>query len=309
MSAVPPPPDAYDQGVPWHFGDPLREQRWLAEGTAAVDMRNHGILTIEGPDRLSWLHSLTTQHLLELQPGVATTALILSPQGHVEHELHLIDDGSITWIITQPGDIDSLREYLEKMKFMLRVDVVDRSKEYSVIGLPVSTSHGWTPAQEFQDRGYVVSEVVVPHDEADETLARYEHPAGSWAREAMRVAALMPRTGLDTDHRTIPNEMGWLNNAVHLDKGCYRGQETVAKVNNLGQPPRRFALLHLDGSSDELPRHGDAVTVDGKAVGWIGTAAQHYELGPIATAMLKRSVAVDADLRVQTASGEMRGSE
>ena len=309
MSAVPPPPEAYDQDVPWHFGDPLREQRWLAEGTAAVDMRNHGVLAIEGPDRLTWLHSLTTQHLLELKPGMATTALILSPQGHVEHELHLIDDGSITWIITQPGDIDSLREYLEKMKFMLRVEVADRSDDYAVAGLPAEQSSGWKPAQEFQERGYAIAEVIVPRDEADEVLARYEHAAGSWAREAMRVAALMPRAGLDTDHRTIPNEMGWLNNAVHLDKGCYRGQETVAKVNNLGQPPRRFVLLHLDGSSDQSPRHGDTVLVDGKAVGWIGTAAQHYELGPIATAMVKRSVPTDADLRIQTASGEMRGSE
>ena len=74
-----------------------------------------------------------------------------------------------------------------------------------------------------------------------------------WAYEALRIAAGVPRIGLDTDHRTIPNEIGLLGVAVHLDKGCYRGQETVARVHTLGRPPRRLVRLHLDGSVDALP--------------------------------------------------------
>lgn len=234
-TAVPPPDSVVDQGVPWHYGDPLREQRYLAAGSAAVDMSNHGVLTVTGPDRLTWLHSLTTQHLLDLRPGQSALALILSPHGHVEHELHLWDDGETTWIITQPGRLDELREYLERMKFMLRVDVVDRSAEWAVVGEPAVTpdAPGWVVPQPFASRGYALRESLVPRSEVEARLASYEHRAGSWAREALRTAALTPRFGLDTDHRTIPNEMDWLGSAVHLNKGCYRGQETVAKVNNL----------------------------------------------------------------------------
>ncbi len=106
-----------------------------------------------------------------------------------------------------------------------------------------------------------------------------------WAFEALRIAAHQPRFGLDTDHRTIPHEVGWIGAAVHLDKGCYRGQETVARVHNLGHPPRRLVLLHLDGSADRLPAHGDPVELGGAAVGSVGSAARHYELGPIALAL------------------------
>jgi tRNA-modifying protein YgfZ len=125
--------------------------------------------------------------------------------------------------------------------------------------------------------------------------------AGTWAHEALRIAARRPRFGLDTDHRTIPHEVGWIGTAVQLDKGCYRGQETVARVHNLGHPPRRLVLLHLDGSEDRLPVHGDPVTVagenpDGAEVGFVGSAARHYELGPVALALVRRTVPVQATL-------------
>ena len=117
-----------------------------------------------------------------------------------------------------------------------------------------------------------------------------------WAFEALRIAARVPRLGLDTDHRTIPHEVGWIENAVHLNKGCYRGQETVARVHNLGHPPRRLVFLDLDGSVDRLPAHGDPVELDGTAVGSVGSTARHYELGPIGLALVKRTVPVDATL-------------
>ena len=119
---------------------------------------------------------------------------------------------------------------------------------------------------------------------------------GLWAWEALRIEAGLPRVGLDTDDKTIPNEAGLLGVAVHLDKGCYRGQETVARVHTLGRPPRRLVRLLLDGSVDHLPPHGADVTLDGKRVGFVGTAARHHELGPIALAMIKRNVPVDAEL-------------
>ena len=132
-----------------------------------------------------------------------------------------------------------------------------------------------------------------------------------WAFEALRIAAHVPRLGLDTDHRTIPHEVGWIETAVHLNKGCYRGQETVARVHNLGHPPRRLVFLNLDGSVDRLPGHGDPVELDGTAgrVGFIGSAARHYELGPIALALVKRTVPVDATLLAGSGLGVAAAQE
>lgn len=329
-AAVPAPPGSPDDGVPWHYGEPLREQRALEAGSAAVDLSNRGVVTVTGPDRLSWLHSLTTQHLEALQPGGSALALILSPHGHVEHELHLVDDGSTTWIITSPGDAAALADYLRSMQFMLRVEVADRSDEVAVVWEPVREIDpdvpAWLVPVDFaglgatdagSDRGgdaarYVPQrpafligrEVIVPRAQVAERLAAWPERAGTWALEAQRVAAAVPRLGLETDHRTLPHEVGWVGPGVHLAKGCYRGQEAVARVHNLGHPPRRLVLLHLDGSREELPAHGDPVLLDGREIGWIATTAWHAEEGPIATAVVKRSVPMDAALQVRTSGGD-----
>jgi folate-binding protein YgfZ len=152
------------------------------------------------------------------------------------------------------------------------------------------------------------NDLIVARDRLAATAAelalRGAAAAGMWAFEALRIAAHVPRFGLDTDHRTIPHEVGWIETAVHLNKGCYRGQETVARVHNLGHPPRRLVFLNLDGSEDRLPAHGDPVELAGDepgdeqrtAVGFTGSAARHYELGPIGLALVKRTVPVDATL-------------
>jgi folate-binding protein YgfZ len=144
-------------------------------------------------------------------------------------------------------------------------------------------------------------DLVVPRASVSDVVERLDvPPAGLWAFEALGVADRRPRLHRETDHRTLPAEVGWLAEAVHLDKGCYRGQETVARVHNLGRPPRRLVLLHLDGiATDELPAPGAAVTTeDGRKVGFVGTAVRHYELGSVALALVKRSMADDAVLRV-----------
>ena len=137
---------------------------------------------------------------------------------------------------------------------------------------------------------------------ARDRLAAYADAAGPacglWAFEALRIARGEPRIGLDTDARTIPNEAGWIGSAVHLDKGCYRGQETVARVHTLGRPPRRLTLLLLDGSDNRLPTRGVELTHNGRTVGFVGTSARHHELGPIALAMIKRNVGIDVQFDV-----------
>jgi tRNA-modifying protein YgfZ len=271
--------DGPDTGVAAHYGEPAREQRRLDAGEGVVDLSHHGVVRVGGPDRLAWLHSLTSQHLSALPPGSRTEALLLSPHGHVEHHLRVQDDGSATWLLVEPGTAGALVDFLDRMRFMLRVEVADVTDELAVL---------WSP---------LTGEGLVARTELASAVTAEGRPAGVWAYEALRIAAGHPRLGLETDHKTLPHEVGWIPSAVHLDKGCYRGQETVARVHTLGRPPRRLVLLHLDGSVDRLPAHGDAVTgPDGRAVGWVGSAARHHELGPIALALVKRALAVDVEL-------------
>ena len=303
-----------DSAVPWHYGDPLREQRALLAGTALVDLSHRDVLSVTGPDRLTWLHDLTTAHLASLLPGESATALILDPHGHVLHELRITDDGERALISVEPGAGQAVAGYLDSMRFLLRVEVAQHPGLAAVWSTLDADLPGqvrvWTLPPEFAGTGttdagtdaggdaarYVPHrpatlpgrEVIVAREELAEAMA-VGQPAGTWALEALRVAAAVPRVGLETDHRTLPHEVGWIGPAVHLAKGCYRGQEAVARVHNLGRPPRRLALAHLDGSTEELPAHGTVVAVGERAVGWVGASAQHHELGPIATVILKRN--------------------
>ena len=294
-----------DEGVASHYGDPMREQRALAGGAALVDRSNRGVLMITGKDRLSWLHSLTTQHLQELAAGQSAQALILSPTGHVEHHLTLVDDGTTTWVHTEPGAAPALAAFLDSMRFMLRVEVADLSADAAVLTVMGPAGGDITAGLEgvlgqVSQEPFGIKDLIVPRERlagvAAELVGRGAVPAGMWAFEALRIAARVPRFGLDTDHRTIPHEVGWIETAVHLSKGCYRGQETVARVHNLGHPPRRLVFLDLDGSVDRLPAHGSPVELDGATIGFTGSAARHYELGPIGLGLVKRTVPVDATL-------------
>jgi tRNA-modifying protein YgfZ len=248
-----------------------------------------------GPDRLTWLHSLTTQYLEGLAPGRGVTALVLSPHGHIEHMLYGVDDGETFWAHTEPGSAPALATWLHSMRFLMRVEVADRSDEYAVVW-----SAGHVAGEHLVRVGpdsLGGRELFVARDRLGDVMSRGPR-TGTWALEARRIAAGVPRIGLDTDHRTIPNEIGLLGVAVDLDKGCYRGQETVARVHNLGRPPRRLIQLHLDGSVDALPVPGSELLLDGRAVGFVGGSARHFELGPIALGLIKRGTSVEAPLTV-----------
>ena len=282
--------EGLDKGAIWHFGEVAKEQRALAEGKAWADLSHRSVIAISGEDRLMWLHSLTTQHLEKLVAGEWKEALILDPQGHVEQQLFLVDDGMTTFIHLDHEKVPSLLDYLQKMKFMLRVDVRDVSNEYAIMKAPGKTDAIGGPF------------ALVPRAELAATLEAFNSAnlqIGMWAIEAERIAQGRARIGVDSDYKSIPNELGLLNKAVHMNKGCYRGQETVAKVFNLGHPPRRLVLLHLDGSAVDIPSQGDPVVYNGKEIGFVGSVARHYELGPIALAVIKRMTPADAVLEVK----------
>jgi folate-binding protein YgfZ len=306
----------------WHCGDPLREQRVLVTGAGVIDRSDRDVLSVTGPDRLPWLHTICSQHVQDLADGESTEALVLSPHGHVEQHWQLTELDGTAWIDTEPGAADTVLGYLQSMRFLKRVEPAVGTAEWAVVSLvgPATTqvlAVAGVPqpepnhAQALPGGGFVrrmswpgrdAADLIVPRPDLASTIATLRsagaEPAGLWAFEALRVAERRPRLGFETDHRTIPHEVGWIGTAVHLDKGCYRGQETVARVQNLGKPPRRMVLVHLSGESEQLPPAGTPVELAGRTVGFLGTAIHHYELGPIALAVIKRNVADDAQLTV-----------
>ena len=352
--------ESIDAGVAAHYGNPMIEQRTLAAGRAVVDLSHRGVLSVAGPDRLTWLNSIASQELKALQPGESTEMLLLDPTGRLEYAIRVLDDGVETWLLVEAAELPGLHKFLDRMKFMLRVQVVDHTLAYATIGamtdapatvgLAAAAPNGvaltWLDPWAAVTRGgyqyaetpehpgihWTYTETLVPRASlpavcdalAAGTLTAQTPtgaaasaspvnakvtPAGLLALEALRIAAWRPRRAREVDEKSIPHELDWLRTAVHLNKGCYRGQETVAKVHNLGHPPRRLVMLHLDGSEGVLPAPGDPVQADRLrpeqeaervTVGAITSSAIHYELGPIALAVIKRTIPAASTLYVQS---------
>jgi tRNA-modifying protein YgfZ len=326
VSAVPAPETGPDAGAIWHYGDPLGEQRAGEAEAVLVDRSHRRVLTLTGADRQTWLHSISTQHVSELPDGASTQNLSLDGQGRVEDHWVQTELAGVTYLDTEPWRGDPLLDYLRKMVFWS--DVTPAPADLAVLSLlgPQLAQRKVLDALELdalpaemiavpmsgggfvrrlvgaREGQFELDVLVDRRDHADVQRRLMQaglHQAGVWAYEAHRVAAVRPRLGVDTDERTIPHEVGWIGGpglgAVHLDKGCYRGQETVARVHNLGKPPRMLALLHLDGSADR-PATGDAVLANGRAVGRLGTVVEHVDLGPVALALLKRGIPAETAL-------------
>jgi len=302
-----------------HYGDPMREQRALERGEAAAPLGDRAVVAVSGDDRLTWLDSITSQRVLALAPGESTELLVLDPQGRIEHAAAVVDDGATTWLIVDADDAAPLARWLTMMRFRARVEIAAREDLLLVGAVPGGEAErvareravavwtdpwasvapgGWqyatTPAHPGAERRW--AEAIVPLEAAD--AVRALPLAGTIAADALRIAAWRPRWSREVDDRAIPHEADWLRSAVHLNKGCYRGQETVAKVHNLGHPPRRLVMLHLDGSDSVLPEPGAPVFAGETEAGHVTSAARHHELGPIALALVSRRTPGDATLEV-----------
>ena len=327
-----------DGGVLVHLGRPLAEQRALASGAAVAPLGDRAVLAVPGEDRLSWLDSLTSQAIAGLAPGESTELLVLDPQGRVEHAASVVDDGETTWLLVDAVDAEPLLAWLRRMRFRLRVDPRDAGDDVAVVGgtaaalgavhaaapngVPLVWSDPWprvgaggwgyAPAEPHPGAERDWAEAIVPRAELARLAAEAEagELALAWAMaaDALRIAAWRPRR-TDVDERALPHELDWLRTAVHLSKGCYRGQETVAKVHNLGHPPRRLVALQLDGSDSVIPEPGAAVRLAGEVVGEVRSAALHHEEGPIALALVRRSTPVGAQLEVDTADGPVAAAQ
>lgn len=290
------------------------------------DISDWSVISVSGPDRLTWLHSLISQDVLGLTPGHTRESLILDPNGHIEHAFLLTDDGDTTWLLEEPGRGEGLASWLSSMVFRMQVKVSNNTGDYVLVahsgeqsldlGDPIVVWEDPWPVVQPGSLGYATD----PHPGEGWSLhvglyqpersveLRAMPQADPSVLSALQIAAGRPSLS-DVDAKSLPHEYDWLRTAVHLNKGCYRGQETVAKVHNLGHPPRRLTLLHLDGSGSLLPKKGDILRLGEKEVGVITRAAWHYELGPIALALLKRSADVSATLLVSTEEGEVSGNQ
>ena len=358
--AVASAPDDPDQAVPAHLGDPGREQAALAEGRAACALARD-VVTVTGPDRLSWLTTLSSQVLTTLEPGDGgAETLLLDAQGHITHALAALDDGLTLWLVTEAGNGEDLATFLDSMRFMLRVEVAERpdvmalgalgeglealaqvardtapdsptdpeapatsqadaaqtgaEPQGSLIGLwrdpwpgvvEGGTSYDVGEDRPHPGQGYRGGHVLVPAQSVNAVVEAFlaagegRRLAGALAWEALRIEAGRPRHAREADARAIPHELDWLRTAVHLTKGCYPGQETIARTLNLGRPPRRLTVLQLDGLVGDLPRPGATVRMGERTVGAVTSVARHHELGPIALALLRRAVPVGEQLTVE----------
>ena len=301
--------------VAWHYGRPLVEQRHLQEDCGVVDRSYYRVIEVTGEDRLTYLNTLFSQKVDEAAPGTVTEALNLDANGHVLHHMTLtvLDDSVL--IDVPPAGFDSLLKYLNMMVFWSKVEIAEVERAiisvmgpnapevlvaaglaFPQVGKATTVGHSYVRHLPWPRGGRV--DVLVRRQDVvgawDALVAAGASPVGLMGWEAERVVSLRPELGIDVDEKMIPHEAPrWIASefdtaAVHLDKGCYRGQETVSRVHNVGRSPRVLVMLQLDGSAT-LPETGDPVMMGKRAVGRVGTVVQHADYGPIALALLKRS--------------------
>lgn len=291
-----------------HFGNPLLEQRKLLAGHAFVERSDQSVIRVSGDDAKSWLHSLLTQDVVNLGSGDSTEALLLNPQGHIEHQLKIVIDRDQVLVAVSSSKVDDLVAWFEKMKFRSKVMIEETDlRSFGMFGM--AENGAWKDPFSIEREtsvSYNPNRAKFDYFEVFSNTAPTKEPAGLMAFRALRIAAGRPEI-VDVDEKSLPHEFDWLLSAVHLGKGCYRGQEAVAKVHNLGHPPRRLALLNLE-TGDDLTAVGDLVFYHDKQVGKVVASALHFELGSIALSLLARNTPY-LDLLVETSGRKVSASQ
>ena len=291
-------------GVAWHYGDPLKEQRRATEETVVVDRSNRGIIAVSGPDASAFLNNLLSQKLDDAPDGFGAAALDLNAQGRILHHAGVAVADGVFYLDVPSYQTESLRDFLQKMVFWsdVQIDTPDLAL-LTLLGPSAATVDGAVFTRQIPNFGGVHrTDIAVERERIDDTASAFPL-AGLMTFTAFRVAAGEPEQRADLDERSIPHEAPYLINrgdylgAVHLEKGCYRGQETVARVENLGRSPRLLVKLQLDGSAPEEPATGAEITAGGRNVGRLGTVVHDADEGPVALALVKRS-ALEAPLEI-----------
>jgi tRNA-modifying protein YgfZ len=286
----------------------------VREEVVAVDRPDLATIALRGADVLRYLHAVCTQDTAGLRPGDATEALLLSPKGRIEFAFRLavLADGVL--LDTDGDAAPALAERLARFVFRYDVSVAEPARgavsllgpaadgALAAAGLPATGGPGaWVAPRSTGDPGglgLVAHRTAVGVDlvgpgapEAAAAIGRAgvaAGPAELW--ELVRVERGLPRAGRELTDDVLAEEAGLLGSHVHLAKGCYPGQETVARVHNLGQVQRRLAGLRFGPApAGDLPPV-DLVTEDGRRAGQLRSVVDHPELGAIGLAYVRRLV-------------------
>jgi folate-binding protein YgfZ len=252
-----------------------RLEQMLGAGEAFADLSFWRKTAVSGRDAFGWLNDLVSSDIAELQRGQATRALLLSPTGSVRAEFTVVvqDDGLL--LVQDPSQQEPIGELLSRYVLSSDVTLEDRTDEVALFAFPGLSEPPPLAAGEAASTpsclgaGLDLLADMAEHDRVLDRLRRSFDLAGGEDVEAWRVQAGIPRFGVDGTADDLPQECGF-EDAVAFGKGCYLGQEAMAKVRNLGHPRR--LLVHLQGTEPVSP--GQAVQVAGKDVGRVTSVAR-----------------------------------
>jgi folate-binding protein YgfZ len=290
------------------------------EGAAITELDSFGLVKLTGPDRVSWLQGMITNDVEKLARGRGCFAAHLTPQGKIVAQMRVLKDAEALWLSLEHAAIPKLMAAFDKLLIMEDVQVADVSSEYSILGLfgphaaRALASWGGQPlsleslySHQTIDRSRIMVsqlgyEIWTPRAEVDSVLRFFaDHGVtaidhGTW--DVLRTEAGIPVYGVDVDETTMMPELG--ESGISYEKGCYIGQEVVAKVKYIGHINRRLVGLRISGR--ELPDMKSPIRKGGREVGYITTSLFSPGLNqPIALGFVSRSAyAAGTDVEIGT---------
>jgi tRNA-modifying protein YgfZ len=300
------------------------QYRALREGAGLLDRSERGKLLVSGADAAEYLQGQVTNEIEALEPDRGCYAALLDRKGHFVADMRVLrlshSHAGDIWLDTEAIALEPLRKHLETYKIGREVEVVDETREWAITSLigPGSAEIAGTPplspeyTQHYYERdGIKILAIATdlgidldtrPQDAEvlrEQLLAAGAEPVSEAAAEIVRVESGRPRFGHDFDGRTMPAEAGVVERAVDFEKGCYIGQEPVARLHYRGKPNRRLVGLRLSGPAEE----GAALRLGEREVGAVGSACVSPALGPIALAIVRREA--EAGDRLEVGDGEL----
>jgi folate-binding protein YgfZ len=297
------------------------QYRGLREECGLLDRSDRGQLTVSGPDAAAYLQSQLTNEVEALEPGGGCYAALLDRKGHVQADLRLLRIGADElWLDAEAAATEPLRRHLDTYKIGREVEIEDSSGLRAITSLlgprAVELAGVGTPPGEGAHRsgerdGIELTAVrtdlgidlISPAKSAGE-LRRRLVASGAvevdpGAAEILRVESGRPRFGFELGPEVMPAEAGIVERAVDFEKGCYIGQEPVARLHYRGRPNRRLVGLRLSEAADR----GAQLRLGERTVGAIGTSCVSPALGPIALAIVRREASIGDRLSLEGGQG------
>lgn len=275
---------------------------WEGRGRIAVTEVSHELLWVRGPDAVTYLDGLLSQDVTAMAPGDVARSLLLAPSGKLRALLWLLRDEEDVGVVADLGSAHRVASDLNR--FMLRVDVrvdAEPTPLCSVIGPGAAVAPGWSVTD---DRLTIRADLTVPRYFTTEAPVGVAELPDELAA-ALRIESGEPRMGVDVDESTIPQESGLVPAAVNFDKGCYLGQELVARIESRGHVNRRLAAAVV---ADAAPVAGAAVAAAGKDIGVLTSVAWSPRLGAtVGMGLLRWEAKDDSAVEVRWEGGAAGG--